>query len=137
MTGVVIDTNIVVSANLIDEGLPAFVVSLALNEQVQLYISEPILEEYRRVLSYPRLKFLPQDIERFLAKVVEVAKMVVPTHTVDKCGHEPDNRFLECAEAAGADYLVTGNTRHFPKTHKKTKIVTARQLIDLLAAAKE
>jgi predicted nucleic acid-binding protein len=42
---------------------------------------------------------------------------------------EPDNRFLECAEAAQADYLVTGNTRHFPKKWKQTSIVTPRQLI--------
>ena len=28
--------------------------------------------------------------------------------------HQPDNRFLECAEAALATYLVTGNSRHFP-----------------------
>jgi predicted nucleic acid-binding protein len=84
-----------------------------------------------------RLKFLLQDIQRFLAKVLKVAKVVVPTHTVDKCADESDNRFLECAEAAGADYLVTGNTRHFPNTYKKTKIVTARQLIDLLTATKK
>lgn len=36
-------------------------------------------------------------------------------------------------QAAAADYLVTGNTRHFPRIHKTTKIVTGRQFLDILA----
>ncbi len=46
---------------------------------------------------------------------------------------DPDgNRFLECAEAASADYLVTGNKRHFPSKHGKTLVVNARQLIEII-----
>lgn len=48
---------------------------------------------------------------------------------------EPDNRFLECAEAADADYLVTGNKKHFPNQWKRTRIVNARELLDTLGAA--
>ena len=66
MIGVVLDTNVVVSANLNDEGLEAFVVSLALERQVRLYVSAPILAEYEQVLRYSRLKFLPREIRRFL-----------------------------------------------------------------------
>jgi predicted nucleic acid-binding protein len=44
-----------------------------------------------------------------------------------------DNKFLECAQAAGADYLVTGNKRHFPKRWGKTKVVNARELLDLIS----
>jgi predicted nucleic acid-binding protein len=43
--------------------------------------------------------------------------------------HEPDNRFLECAELAGAEFLVTGNKRHFPIDWKPSKIVNAREFI--------
>jgi predicted nucleic acid-binding protein len=39
-------------------------------------------------------------------------------------------RLLECAQAAGAEYLVTGNTRHFPKA--VTAIVTPKQFIDVV-----
>jgi predicted nucleic acid-binding protein len=41
--------------------------------------------------------------------------------------------FLECADTAGADYLITGNSRHFPKFWKKTKIITAREFVSLTA----
>ena len=47
--------------------------------------------------------------------------------------YEADNRFLECAEESQADFLVTGNIRHFPKRWKGTQVVTARQLIELVA----
>jgi predicted nucleic acid-binding protein len=44
-----------------------------------------------------------------------------------------DNVFLECADKAGADYLITGNQKHFPQFWKKTKIITSRQFISLAA----
>jgi uncharacterized protein len=44
-----------------------------------------------------------------------------------------DDKFLECADAAGADYLVTGNQRHFPKFWKKTKVITSRELVSIAA----
>jgi predicted nucleic acid-binding protein len=40
---------------------------------------------------------------------------------------------LECADAARADYLITGNQKHFPRFWKKTKIITTREFISLAA----
>jgi predicted nucleic acid-binding protein len=48
--------------------------------------------------------------------------------------HESDNRFLECAEAFKAHFLITGNTRHFPREWKATRIVNAREFIEYFAA---
>jgi hypothetical protein len=33
----------------------------------------------------------------------------------------------------GADYLVIGNQRHFPKFWKKTRVITSRDFIDIVA----
>jgi predicted nucleic acid-binding protein len=41
--------------------------------------------------------------------------------------------FIECAGAARADYLITGNQRHFPKFWKNTNIITSRELIGFTA----
>ena len=125
-----LDTNVVVSANLNDEGLEAFVVSLALGNQLQLYISEPILQEYERVLRYQHLPFLPGDVTRFLARVRKATILVEPTEAITKAKHEPDNRFLECADVAGADFIITGNKRHFPARWKQTSIVNAREFVE-------
>ena len=69
MIRVVLDTNVLVSANLSEEGLETLVVSLALNRKIQLHVSEPILQEYERVLRYPRLKFEAKEVARFLARL--------------------------------------------------------------------
>ena len=47
--------------------------------------------------------------------------------------HESDNCFYECADAAQAAFLVTGNLRHFQKDYRATKVVDARMPLDLLA----
>jgi putative PIN family toxin of toxin-antitoxin system len=109
--------------------LEALVVSLALTGSLQLYIPEPILQEYERVLYYRRLNFLSENIQAFLKKVHHASRMVVPKHTLHQAMHEADNPFLECAEAANADFLITGNTKHFPRKWKATKIVNAREFI--------
>jgi putative PIN family toxin of toxin-antitoxin system len=132
MIGLILDTNVLVSANLNDDGFEAVVVSLGLNRKVQLYISEPILAEYERVLLYPRLRFNPQEVDRFLAIIRRVSVVVKPAHAVSESNDDADNRFLECAEAAAADFLVTGNKRHFPKRWKRTRVVNARELLGMI-----
>ena len=58
--------------------------------------------------------------------------MVYPEHRLTLSVDEEDNRFLECAQAAGADLLVTGNRRHFPKRVGDTRIVTPREFLNEL-----
>jgi putative PIN family toxin of toxin-antitoxin system len=135
MIRMVLDTNILVSANLNRDGLEAVVVSLALNGKIQLCVSEPILAEYQRVLLYPRLKFSPREVKNFLALVRRSSTFVNPTGGVSQSADHSDNRFLECAEAAGAAFLVTGNQRHFPPRWKKTRIVNARELFGMIGAS--
>lgn len=133
MIGVVLDTNVLVSANLNGDGLEAFVVSLALTGQLQLYISQPILQEYERVLRYARLKFIARDIEAVMQEICQVGSLVTPTNTIHAAKHEADNRFLECAEIAEAEFLVTGNKRHFSTRWKATQIVNAREFFERAA----
>jgi predicted nucleic acid-binding protein len=61
--------------------------------------------------------------------------LVVPTHTVSASSDEADNRFLECAEVARADYLVTGNKKHFPHRWKTTEVVNAREFFGKIGSS--
>jgi hypothetical protein len=61
---------------------------------------------------------------------------VRPTERVAACSDPDDDIFLECAQAARADYLVTGNLKHFPVSWAATRIVTPRWLLDSLSAEK-
>jgi putative PIN family toxin of toxin-antitoxin system len=132
MIRVVLDTNIVISAALRSGSLPEMVFNLALDKQVQLCISEPILAEYEEVLSRPHLAIDRHKVTIALKRIRDAAHIVSPAETVTACIDPDDNIFLECAQAAEADYPVTGNQRHFPDRWKKTKVIGARELFELL-----
>jgi uncharacterized protein len=56
---------------------------------------------------------------------------------VQACSDPDDDCFLECAEAAQADFLITGNKRHFPKRWKGTEIVNAREFLTSITTSGE
>lgn len=132
MIRAVIDTNILVSALLQAEGLPAALLMMALSGQIQLCVSDAIYEEYEEVIRRPHLKMGIDVMNYALQSIRKQAYWVKPEVRVEECTDSDDNVFLECAQAAEADYLVTGNKRHFPDRWKKTKVVSARELIELL-----
>jgi putative PIN family toxin of toxin-antitoxin system len=122
---VVFDTNVIVSALLKPGSIPSSLVSLVFSYNLRLYVSEPILAEYREVLSRPVFGFESQALNRFLYELAKIAETVDPRKTLSLSPDEPDNRFLECALAAHAEYLISGNTKHFPFVEfHGTQIVT-------------
>ena len=132
MIQVVLDTNIVVSAMLGSGGLPHAVLNLAMDRVVQLCISEPVMAEYEEVLRRPRLKIHSGKVTIALSRIREAGLLVTPTMVVTAASDEDDNIFLECAEAAGANYVVTGNTKDFPDVWSMARIVTARQFLEVI-----
>ncbi len=129
----VIDTNVLVSAALKPDGMQRTVVLLALTKPARLYVSHSILKEYWEVLSRPELRIRRGLRPQFFDLIKKRAHFVAPSRRLHITSDPDDNIFLECADAAGADYLVTGNQRHFPRFWKKTKIITSRELITLVA----
>lgn len=129
----VIDTNIVVSAALKPDGLQRTVMVLALTKPARWYVSEAILAEYRDVLARPELKIRKGLRLQLLQLIKNRTHAVRPTRALHVTPDVDDNKFLECADAARADYLVTGNQRHFPTFWKRTKVITARELVAIVA----
>jgi len=123
---------VVVSAVLKPQGLESRVLELVASRRILLFASFEILAEYRDVLLRPELGLEPSAARKLLGQIRQGATVVRPRHTLSVSPHEPDNRFLECAETAGVGFLVTGNTRHFPKHYKTIRIVNARDLLNTL-----
>ena len=132
MIRIVIDTNILVSALLGPVSLPAAVFALVLGGQVQLCVSAAVFAECEEVIRRPHLRRSREVVEKTLQSIEELGFWVKPTVRVEECSDPDDNIFLECAQAASADYLVTGNRRHFPGRWKKTLVIGAREAIELL-----
>jgi len=129
----VIDTNILVSAALKTDGLQRTVLVLAMTRPARLYVSKAILAEYREVLSRPELKIRRGLRQQLLQLMKNHAQLVNPAGALLAAKDPDDNKFLECADAARVDYLITGNQRHFPKFWKKTKVITSREFINIVA----
>jgi putative PIN family toxin of toxin-antitoxin system len=133
MIRVVLDTNILVSALLSPLGSPAQVfLMVLLDPDTRLCTSGAVYAEYEEVIRRPRLNRSNSEIEATLRALREKGFWVRPSEKVHACSDPDDDIFLECAQAAAAHYLVTGNTRDFPATWAGTQIVTARQFLDTL-----
>ncbi len=126
---IVFDTNIFISAFVIPGSKAEEAYSHAVKRDFNLYSSVAILTETVQKL---REKFgWQQDkitsLLKAIAKVAMVVKIEPYLHVLDD---EPDNRVLECAEAVGADFIVTGD-KHllFLKHFQDTNVI---RLADLL-----
>jgi putative PIN family toxin of toxin-antitoxin system len=129
----VIDTNVVISAAIKPESLQRTSFLLAITKPARLYVSLPILEEYAEVLSRPELHIRRGLRQQLLQLIKNHSHIVAPSRRLEVASDPDDNVFLECADAAKADYLVTGNQKHFPIFWKKTKVITPREFISLVA----
>lgn len=129
----VIDTNVLVSAALKPSSLQRTTFLLAITKPARLYISPPILDEYAEVLARPELKIRKGLRLQLLQLIKNHSHLVVPSHRLEIATDPDDNIFIECADTARADYLITGNQRHFPTFWKKTKVITCREFIELTA----
>lgn len=112
MAKAVLDTNIVVSGLRNPEGNAASV--LRLGESRACYISREILTAYEEVLARASLGLKREQTKKFLRMLQRRFIMVRPARKVEATSDPDDDKFLECALEARADYIVTGNLRHFP-----------------------
>jgi putative PIN family toxin of toxin-antitoxin system len=105
---VVADTNVLVSAIQFG-GKPKQLLDLAVDGHIGLAISEAIFEETLRVL---RDKFdrTPEELTETDKQLRVLARIVTPTESLNVIDADPsDDRILECAVAADAEVIVSGD----------------------------
>jgi uncharacterized protein len=108
VVGVAADTNIYISA-LIFAGLPRQFLLAAEDARIHLFISEPIRQELLRILQ-TKFSWSNDQVNETLLQLESCTEMVRPTETLDIIKEDPDdNRVLECAVAAGARFIVSGD----------------------------
>ena len=114
----VYDTNILVSALLSRKPDSAVVLALEtlLSGEVTPLYNDEILAEYNDVLHREKFKF-PEDLVSGV--VNQIKKDGIPSERISSGESFPDPDdavFYEVALSKEDAFLVTGNTRHFPKT---------------------
>lgn len=113
---VVLDANVLVSGTISRRGSPGKILDLWEQEKFDLVMSSPILEELERVIHYPKIQQkyqLPEEqVEQFLGLISNQSITVTPSRKIDVIEKDPsEDRYLECAKAGNASYIVTGD-RH-------------------------
>jgi putative PIN family toxin of toxin-antitoxin system len=127
---VVADSNVLVSA-FYGTGKPREVLDLIQRGTIELYLSPFILEEVSRVLGY-KFRWEEAAITNVLSSLSCRVIDPGPAHLA-VLSDEPDNRILECAVAARAHYLITGDKRVLQlRRYRRTRIVTPGDFLKVL-----
>jgi uncharacterized protein len=130
---VVLDTNILISACWTPGGLEAKTVNLALSGALTACVTPPVMAEYRDVLSRGKFAGVRAAASQLLSMLERCAVTFEPGGPIHVSIDDDDNRFLECAAAAQAAYLITGNLRHYPAEWGVTKVVNARAFVMIVS----
>jgi len=106
---VVIDTNILISAigrNSKPEECP----KLILEDKIEAFTTQGMLDEVSEVLKYDKFNFSEQEQQKFLEILVSEFRFVNPEISINQSEDLDDNKFLECAVSADADYIISGDS---------------------------
>ena len=128
---IVVDTNVLVSGLLSPFGPPGIVVARIAAGGVSLCYDARILAEYAEVLRRPAFPFAEEEIVALLREIPAGGELASPMPLPVRLPDPDDEPFLEVAVAALADYLVTGNVRHFPDSARHgVRVVSPREFVD-------
>ncbi|MBI2654890.1 putative toxin-antitoxin system toxin component, PIN family, partial [Candidatus Woesearchaeota archaeon] len=106
--------------------------------KAKLYITNEIIKEIEDVIKRPKFNEVMKNAnltpDQIMQKVVSLSHLVIaPKITVKVCRDEKDNKFLECAESAKADYIIRGDDDLLSlKEYKWIPIVRTGRILQLL-----
>ena len=134
---VLLDTNVLLSALLVRGTPPDRLYEAWRRGRFDLVSCERQLEELNRVSRRPvlRERLRPAEAGRLVNEIRQLAILCEPANVASVSPDPDDDFLLAVAEAARADYLVTGDKTDLLllRRHGATRILTARQLVELLA----
>lgn len=138
MTRVVLDTNIIVSATILEKGHSAQVLDLWREGEIEVAVSPQILEEIEEVLKRPRIvrqQWMANQDPKALIRRLRETGIVTPGEMGLKVVEEDpdDDKFIVCALEAGAGYIVSGDP-HLTNLgeYQGVKVVSPREFLKLV-----
>lgn len=127
---VCLDTNVLVSG-IFWKGIPGKIIDRWIEGQFELVVSFSILEEYKRVLKDLGGRDNQELAELWIKKILEKASIVAASPKLGKWSRDAqDDKFIHCALASHADYLVTGDQDLLElKDRSGVKILTPKEFL--------
>lgn len=129
---VVLDTNILISAMAFG-GKPKRVLEKAIRGDIQLVLSDPILEEVQGVLVRKKFNYPAHIAIEIVQQLSTLADIVYPDEQITVIKNDSaDNRILECAVAGNVKFIVSGDEHLLSLGYyQRIRIVTADEFLTL------
>ncbi|MBV9225314.1 MAG: putative toxin-antitoxin system toxin component, PIN family [Acidobacteriaceae bacterium] len=127
-----LDTSILIAALVFKSARPLEILHMGLQGAANLTVSPAILDEMGNVLARD-FTASPEEIAEARTIVADAARTATPAVQLDVIKEDPpDNRILECAMSAGADYIVTrDNDLLRRRTYAGIRIVNDADFLEL------
>ncbi|MDR1031405.1 MAG: putative toxin-antitoxin system toxin component, PIN family [Treponema sp.] len=126
---IVLDTNVIVSALLCPQSLPAKILGLVLNGTIGIVYDNNVLLEYIDVLNREKFKINKESIKVIFEFMKNDGEYTISIPRNVKFADEDDRIFYELYKSGEVDFLITGNIKHFPK---EKNIVTPKEFIEII-----
>jgi putative PIN family toxin of toxin-antitoxin system len=128
---IVLDTNVLISA-IFFSGPPSRILSAWIEDRFELAVSAEILSEYGETATRIGERFPGVGLAPLLDRIAVHACLVIPVQlTDDVCADREDVKFLECAVAARARFIVTGDRALLRASGSEgIEIVSPRRFLD-------
>jgi putative PIN family toxin of toxin-antitoxin system len=127
---IVIDANLFISA-FFWQGNPKKVIDRVVSKLDDLFISIDILDEISDVINRPKFKADKKETENYISEIKRIANNIDISEHIDLSRDKKDNKYIDCAIAADADFIVSGDTHLLElKEYGKIKIVKAKEYLD-------
>jgi putative PIN family toxin of toxin-antitoxin system len=129
---IVIDTNVLISA-LLFGGMPGKLIELWKNRRIQPLVSKQVIDEYLKVLSYPKFNLSEKEINYLLYReILPFFEVVSVKHKPPVIKADPsDDIFIQCAQSGKARLIISGDQHLLSlKAYKEIKILSPSQFLE-------
>ena len=133
---IVLDANIFISS-VFWGGNPKVVLERVISNLDMLFITKEILNEIEDVIGRPKFHMGKDEIEYYIKSIEEIGRKIIPRNQVKKGSRDKtDNKYIECAIAANADYIITGDIHLLEiREYSNIKIVNPKEYLEIVTRA--
>ncbi|MBF0490365.1 MAG: putative toxin-antitoxin system toxin component, PIN family [Candidatus Omnitrophica bacterium] len=126
----VLDTNVLISAIMFG-GKSREILEMGISGKIKIATSQDILKEFAEVLVGKKFRVSVSVVQQTIHELSQIAEVVIVTDRINLIKNDPDdNRILECALSAKANYIVSGDSDLLTlKKFKRIKILSPNDFL--------
>jgi len=135
---IVFDTNVLISATLWDNSVAQKFLFKCIKENVQIFSSQEIIEEYKEILARD-FDYKEQEIGEILKRIFQFLTLVTPNKKIDIVKEDiDDNKIIECAIESKSEYVISYDNHLLKlKEYQGIKIARPEEALGLVFSSRK